>query len=276
MTRGLLIPLAILVLPIAVLFSCSSGGGIGGTGATGVTVGPITKFGSIFVNDAELDISNATVDLRGAPGNPGDPNLGLKLGMLVMVRGEFSPDGLTGVAHSVQYEDNLEGPVDSVDVAGSRITVLGQTVSVNAATVLEGVSAFGDLLQGNMVEVSGLFDASGNIVATRIEFKAQDFSGIGELDIKGTISSLNPGAMTFAIGNLQVDYSSVEAEHFPSGGLSVGLFVAIKSNQAPSGGTVVASEVERNRPTPDAELTQAGSRSSDGLSPLMDAIPDGV
>jgi hypothetical protein len=241
-----------LVLPLSVLVACSSGGGIGGTGATGVTVGPITGFGSIVVNGVHMDISNATVNLEGVPGDPSNPNVGLKLGMVVVVRGDFSPDGLTGVAASVEYEDSLEGPVDSVDVAGNQLTVLDHTVVVNTSTVFDGFSALGELIQGNMVEVSGLVDAGGNIVAARIELKGLTFGDVGELEIKGTISNLDPQAMTFNIGSLQVDYGSVQPEHLPSGGLTDGLFVEVKSTQPPSGGTILASEVEVKRSFSDS------------------------
>jgi hypothetical protein len=246
MTRKILIPLVILGLPLSALFSCSSGGGIGGTGAAGVTVGPITNFGSIFVNDAELDISNATVTLEGVPGDSNDPNFGLKLGMVVKVEGEFSADGLTGVAVSVEFQDNLEGPVDDVDPPGNELTVLGHTVVVTTSTIFSGFSALSDLASGNMVEVSGLPDATGAIVATRIEKKGNTFDDVGELEIKGTISNLTP--TTFTIGLLVVDYSSVQLEDLPSGGLTNGLFVEVKSTEPPAGGVVVANEIEKETP----------------------------
>jgi hypothetical protein len=230
------------VLPLSILVSCSSSNSGGGIGGTGVTVGPITGFGSIFVNDVELDISNATVTLEGVPGDLSDPNFGLKLGMVVVARADFSPDGLSGVATSVEFEDNLEGPVDSVAVNLSQLTVLSHTVVVNTSTVFDGFSVLGDLSQGNMVEVSGLVDANGDIQATRIELKAPSFTG--ELEIKGTISNLDTAAMTFNIGSLLVDYGSAQPEHLPSGGLTNGLFVEVKSTQPPSSGTIVASEVE--------------------------------
>ncbi len=258
MTRWFLRRMLVLVLPLSVLVACSSGGGIGGTGATGVTVGPITGFGSIVVNDVHMDISNATVNLEGVPGDPSDPNFGLKLGMVVVVRGEFSPDGLTGVAGSVEYEDNLEGPVDSVDVAGNQLTVLGHTVVVNASTVFDGFSVLDDLTQGNMVEVSGLVDASGTIVATRIERKGFTFSDVGELEIKGTIRNLDTTLKTFEIGApttpLLVQYTgaSLDLENSPNGVLEEGLFVQVESQQPPAGATVLASEIEVKSPLSDS------------------------
>ncbi|MEW6682015.1 MAG: DUF5666 domain-containing protein [Nitrospirota bacterium] len=260
MTRMFLKRMLVLVLPIAVLVSCSadnstfSGGGIGGTG---VTVGPITGFGSIFVNGAELDISNATVTLEGVDDDSGDPNRSLKLGMVVVVRGNFSPDGLTGVATSVAFEDNLEGPVDSVD-AGNQLTVLRQTVVVNTSTVFDGFNALSELSQGEMVEVSGLVDANGNILATRIAFKGDDFNAVGELEIKGTIRNLDTTSKTFVIGAattpLVVQYTGAELklENSPNGVLENGLFVEVESKQPPSGGAIQASEVAVKSPFSDS------------------------
>ena len=242
---GTMVVLAPLVL--SALLSCSSNPGAvsgGGIGGTGVTLGPITQFGSIFVNGAELDISNATVSLRGTLGDSNDPNFGLKLGMVVVARGDFSADGLTGVATSVDYEDNLKGPVESVDLNLKQLTVLGHTVIVTTVTVFDGVSGLSALSQGKMVEVSGLVDANGAIRATRIELKGSTFSEVGELEIKGTISNLDGVAMTFDIGSLHIDYGSVQPEHLPSGGLTDGLFVEVKSSQPPFNGTIVASEIE--------------------------------
>ncbi len=263
MTRWFLRRMLVLMLPLSVLAACSSGGGIGGTGAAGVTVGPITGFGSIVVNHVHLDISNATVNLEGIPGDPSDPNMGLKLGMVVVARGDFSADGLTAVATSVEFEDNLEGPVDSVDVTGNQVTVLHQTVIVNTATVFDGFAALGDLTQGNMVEVSGLVDANGHILATRIELKGLTFNDVGELEIKGTIRNLNPTMETFEIGApttpLVVQYTgaSLDLEQSPNGVLEDGLFVEVESQQPPSGGIIVASEVAVKSPFSDS-LGEAG------------------
>lgn len=247
----------ILLLPLGVLLSCGgdsgtvSGGGIGGTG---VTVGPITGFGSIEVNDVHLDIENADVTLEGSPGDAADPDRGLKLGMLVVAQAVFHDDGLTGVAQSVAYEDNLEGPVDvnGVDVNNSQLSVLGQTVVVNTATRIEDQNSnqitLADIQDGNVVEVSGLADANGNIVATRIEIKALQYQSGMEIEIKGTISNLDENLMFFNIGGLLVDYGVAQIEDAPGGVLADGLFVEVKSQQAPAGGTLLASEVEVKSP----------------------------
>jgi len=256
MTCRFLRMVSVLVVPLSILACSSSGGGIGGTGATGVTgvtVGPITGFGSIVVNGVHMDIERASVDLEGEPGDDTDPHRSLKEGMVVVVRGDFSSDGLNGVATSVQFEDNLEGPVDQngVDVANSRLMVLGQTVMVNTATRIEDQNSntipLADIQEGNVVEVSGLPEPGGNILATRIEKRADAFDpNTMEIEIKATIAALDTQTNTFSIGGLLVNYGTATIKDAPGGTLADGLFVEVKSSTAPSGAplTLVASEVE--------------------------------
>lgn len=245
-----------IVVSLSVLVGCGADNGPGGSvGGVGVTVGPITGFGSIVVNGVHMDIEHASVDLDGDPGDDSDPHRSLKEGMVVVVKGDFSSDGLTGVAHSVKFRDNLEGPVDrnGVDLPNSRLMVLGQTVIVNTGTRIEDrngtLITLADIQEGNVVEVSGLPQAAGSIVATRIERKADAFDpNTMEIELKGTITNLNLQSSIFSIGGLLVDYRTAPAQiKDASGGiLADGLFVEVKSRTAPSGTplTLVASEVE--------------------------------
>lgn len=244
-----------VVLPLSILLSCSADNGTPAGGGVGVTVGPIAGFGSIIVNGVHMDIEHASVDLDGEPGDDTDPHRSLKEGMVVVVKGDFSSDGLTGVAHSVEFRDNLEGPVDpnGVDVPNSRLMVLGQTVIVNTETRIEDhdgtLITLADIQEGNVVEVSGLPKADGSIVATRIERKANAFDpNTMEIELKGTIANLDIQSSTFTIGGLLVDYGTAPAQikDAPGGVLSDGLFVEVKSRTAPSGTplTLIASEVE--------------------------------
>ena len=255
-TRTFLRTMLGIALPLSVLLACSadngtpSGGGIGGVG---VTVGPIAGFGSIVVNGVHMDIEGASVDLDGQPGDDTDPHRSLKMGMVVVVKGDFSSDGLTGVAHSVEFRDNLQGPVDpnGVDVPNSRLMVLGQTVIVNAGTHIEDHDGnpltLADIREGNVVEVSGLPQADGSILATRIEWTADAFDpNTMTIELKGTITNLDSQSSTFTIGGLLVDFGLAQIKDAPGGGLADGLFVEVKSQAAPSGTplTLIASEVE--------------------------------
>ena len=99
------------------------------------------------------------------------------------------------------------------------------------------------LAQGQFVEVSGLFDADGNIGATRIE------PGAGLVEVHGSIENLN--AQTFNINDLVVNYISVPAiidNNIPGGSLSEGLFVEVKGSNFGGGGELLATKIEADAP----------------------------
>ena len=121
------------------LIAASCGGGAsfgGGIGGTGLVVGPITDFGSVIVEGVEFDTSAAIVTIDGQPATPAD----LALGMVVTVQGEIDSSGTTGVADTVEFTSLIEGPVTDVDLASKTATVLGQTVRVDADTVLDRIA----------------------------------------------------------------------------------------------------------------------------------------
>ena len=72
----------------------TAGGGVGGTG---ISVGTITGFGSVFVNGVEFDTSGASITVDGTPASESD----LGIGMVVAVEGAFNENGLTGKADRI-------------------------------------------------------------------------------------------------------------------------------------------------------------------------------
>jgi hypothetical protein len=177
-----------------------AGGGIGGTGS--ISVGPISALGSIFVNGVKFDTTTAAVELNGASS---DGSM-LQVGMVVTVEGTINEDGRTGIAASVVYDDNLQGPISSIDPVAGSLTVLGQKIFTDRATVFNTqspLSGLEGLILGDVIEVSGLPTADGSIQATRISHGAA-----GEVvQISGPISSL--AGTTFRINDLTVDFSGV-------------------------------------------------------------------
>lgn len=232
------------------LVACGGGSGGGGSSAgidrTGVTIaaGPVTGFGSIIVNGVRYDTSSATFTIDDNPGGQDD----LSVGDVVVLRGTLNADLTTGTATSVIYDAAVEGPVEEIDSTGSRLVVMGQTVLATPDTsfddsipggVLSGLNA------GDVVEVSGLVQATGEISATRIEAKPAG----GEFEVRGPVASLT--ATTFMLANLLVDYSIAQLRDLPAGGLAEGQLVEVKgTNYTPPSppGTpapvLVASTVE--------------------------------
>ena len=240
-----------------------AGGGIGGTG---ISVGKITAAGgtSVDVNGVAFDITGATVTMDGRQGLQND----LKVGMIVKIDGTFYQDGSTGVAASIEFKDNLEGPVDSVDPLGTgdTIVVIGQTVVVDSTTYFDDfsdtdvngtvdVSEFmSQIKAGNVVEVSGLVDADGIIHASYISLKSDMFRSDGaKIELKGTITyDQNTG--TFAIGSLTIDFSSAGLEDIAVNAANNGLYVEVKSTSAPSNNVLIAASIEIEDEDHDADV----------------------
>ena len=202
------------------------GGGIGGSGI--ISVGAITALGSVVVNGAEFDTSNAVIIVEGEIIGIGDDIVldNLDIGMVVTVEGTGSVDEENLVADRVIYNDNVEGPVQSITVVNDTrkdIVVLGQTVILNTVTVFKGTT-FGDIAENDVVEVSGLSDDTGDIWATFIE----KTDGV-IFEVTGFVESLDdPVQETFKINALTVDYSSADTSGLPGGVLANGLLVEVE------------------------------------------------
>jgi len=247
------------VFVLAMVAGCSGGSGSSGTaavGASGTNKGVITALGSIFVNGVEYNVTGSSVTVEKNSGLESD----LRVGRVVTVKGSKSDD-LHGSATSVEYKDNLDGPVDVTPAAGSSFQAFGQTVAVNtsAATVAAGKTVFNNfsslsqLTAGTVVEVSGLPDASGVIQASYIERKSTALAS-SSIELKGSITALNTTAKTFAIGALTVDYSAASLSDLPSGGIANGLFVEVSGSGANytlgANPTFKAAKVERAMENP--------------------------
>lgn len=83
--------------------------GIQGSGgpSPAAAVGPITGFGSIFVNGVEYTTSSAHIVIDDQAGTESD----LHAGQVVAVKGTVNADGTTGTATDVIFSGNVEGPV---------------------------------------------------------------------------------------------------------------------------------------------------------------------
>ena len=239
---------AAMLLAGCLAAACGGGVDSGGTGAPANTfsTGHISGFGSIVVNGVHYDDSHAAIfDDDGAARASSD----LKLGMTVDVdAGAISTDAATSTpqatASKVQFGYAILGPVQAVDAAHSQLTVLGQTVAVDADTVFDGITGgVAGVHVGNLVGVFALFDtATGLYSASRIELK----TNAGEYRLRGIVSSLDTAAKTFAIGAAVISYAGVPSADVPT--LANGSVVRIKLATTQTGTTARAGRYGADTP----------------------------
>lgn len=238
----------LLIASLLLLDSCGGGSGgsvaEGGIGGTGISNGPITGFGSIYVNGIEYDTRNAEIVVEGDVAGTGDAAVlnNLAVGHVVTVEGSV-PDGARATATRVHFNDNVEGPVQalsSVDAGTRQLTVLGQTVIATTETRF-GNTTLGSLAVGNHVEVSGLVTDSGAIQATYIGKKSDVFSDGTGVEVKGVIDNLNPAAQTFTIAAVTVSYTGADLSGLDAP-LVAGGTVEVKGIF--SAGTLIAGRIE--------------------------------
>jgi hypothetical protein len=199
------------------------GGAIGGGGqtiaeggirGTGSSVGPVSGFGSVFVNGVEFN-TDAILN-RKVEGNDGITAEGqLSEGMILRVEGNWRNDG-TGTAERLSYDDTLRGRVDQVtpDPSGAgkfvTLTVMGQSVRVDRQTVVRGTT-FTALLGGgpvtDHVRVSAWRQADGSYRAGYIEtIDLTDIEPDKRDELEGSVTAVATGQKQFTIGTITVEY----------------------------------------------------------------------
>jgi hypothetical protein len=241
----------------ALLTACGGGGGdstalnssalapVANNGATSVVSGTITGFGSVYVNGVHFDTRSATFSKDNAPALQSD----LRVGQVVQVRGRVDGNG-SGSAESVSQNDNVEGPIASIDAAGNKFVVLGQTVLVDGSTSFDdsiSPASLAGLKVGDQVEVSGMVAANGDIAATRVELRRP---GQTQLEVVGKVSAHDAANKKFRINALVVNYSAAQLDGFANGAPADGDLVEAKGNALNAAGELLATKVEIERDEP--------------------------
>ncbi len=217
------------------LIACGGGGlaGIGGSGF--ISSGSVTGFGSIFVNGVEFETDSASFEIDDSNFTGLFGQNKLAVGMRVKVSGTVNPDGVTGTATSVEFEDQLEGPISSActedaDLENKTCTILGVPVIFNAADTVFVGADYASLAPNDEIQVSGFFDDAGNLRATAAVKKGTFVMG-DQVEAKGVISNLVANTFTLTVGNtlLSIDANGADLSQVP-GGLADGQFVEVKGN----------------------------------------------
>jgi len=190
--------------------------GAGGTG--GAAVGPVTGFGSIKVGGAAFSENSATtiVDDKGRTIDD------MIAGMMVTVRGTLVQDFKSGSATTIVIEREIRGPVDDngVRLTDSSITVSGQTVLVNPATVMVRFGG-GELVLQDLktdvdnnalhpeLEVHGWRDGQGLLHAAFVGRGRDNVVADDTVWLRGTVGGFNGVTRTFRLGAQSVDFTAI-------------------------------------------------------------------
>ncbi len=243
---------AILILfGLLLLSSCGSGGdnltASGGVGGTGVTIGEVSGYGSIFVNGVEFDTQRAQLQVEGVQVGSGDQVVRdhLPIGQQVVIHGDFSGQR-NGTALRIDSFYRVLGPVQSItsiDSDSVEMTILGQTVYADGQTRVVG-GALGTMVQGTILWVSGPVDADGAVHAGLITVE----TSTDTMGVKGQIDTLDTHQKNFRINGLTINYSAAQGS---TGSLAEGQDVAVQ-------GTFNGNELEASR----VELFQTESIAS--------------
>lgn len=241
------------LLTAAALSLAACGGGVE-TGGTGAYVqGPVSGFGSIIVAGVHFD-DGCTACIEDTDEGPIGRHL-LRLGMMVEIdSGSISNDGLDrrATATRIRVGSQLLGVVTELDLDNGQLSVMGQTVRLTPATVVDGLGGGVAALQlGDVVEVHGFYVAASDpvdegYVATRLE--RRDAPPL-RYRVQGLVRDLQAQATppTLRIGTQSFD--------LPASGVPVGLtsgqFVRLTLETQQMNGRWLVERIVVRQPRPE-------------------------
>ncbi|WP_372972702.1 DUF5666 domain-containing protein [Marinobacter sp.] len=205
------------------LVACGGGGGSSSgdttgetsTTASGTSVGPVSGFGSVYVNGTYFNTDDLGGSITSDDGLSREDEL--EKGMILQVKADWDDDRNEGRARSVEYDDTLRGALtafswDEVENTGS-LMLAGQTVLLDGRTVIKSIDELATVAgaPGNYrVRVSAWRQGDGSFRASFVGIRpvAERFTGDDdrETEIEGVIADLDRDARTFTISGLVVDY----------------------------------------------------------------------
>jgi hypothetical protein len=286
--------LAGIVLALGLAAGCGGSSGAtgprgGGTtaGTTGFTQGVITAFGTLHMGSGAheriFDTQSAVLkrlDDGVVHNRTNDDNIVFRVGMKVEVF--HSADSSRAV--EVRYMKDLEGPITAKPsaTAGAAFDVLGVPVRVDGDTHFDDTIGgsgltLGALVLGNVLEVSGMFDAAGVLHATFIEGRHASAAG-RTFEIKGKLANVAGVApnQTFKLNGVDFVMSPSTVIRDLAGGLVNDLFVEVKTQSTSAPFQVTRFEsLSGDFDGPENEVRHANKASVEGfVTGLAGTSPD--
>lgn len=220
---------------------------------TVTAIGTITGFGSVFVNGRRYEIAPSTVVAVEDGIRTGDDSE-LRMGMKVRISADDDDGART--ATRIDYDDDVEGPIESIspnseDPTVGTFVILGQTIEVVSRTTFDndvgnndgnpGVD-FRDLEVGMIVEVSG-YPSSNGFLATRID--RDDDGDDDDFELEGFVEAVADDLSSVTVSGIEflVTSDTELDDDIVIGPELVGAYVDIEAELV--GGEYIAIEIDR-------------------------------
>ncbi|HTN35074.1 MAG TPA: DUF5666 domain-containing protein [Marinobacter sp.] len=221
-------------LLLGVFAGCDSAGSgpiaDGGIRGTGSSVGPVSGFGSVFVNGVEF-FTDRILNQKVISNDGVESESDLEKGMILRINGEWQKDG-TGHAESMEYDDSLRGTISNLSASAAdrrlEFTIHNKPVFADTQTVLQGKS-FADFANGDYVRISAWRQADGKYRASYIGILPADYAeqlkttcAVGgqndcyPIEVEGPVDKGSLTGTQFTMNALTVNFSGAEF----TGGLS--------------------------------------------------------
>lgn len=255
---------------LALLPALSACGGIEGTGSpiaaiegTGISDGGVSGFGSVFVNGVRYETGRADILIDGVPADES----ALRVGMVVRVNGEVD-DGAQGSARRIEFDRPLFGPIDVIDREARIVTLLGQPVRLDDATLLDNRREE-DLQPGQLCLVSGYPESDGRLLASLLQCADGYEPGVTPVEVEGLVRDLDSGAGRLRIGSLDVDLRQAMLDT-TAGALANQALVEVVGRQPQRAGVLIAERIR----VKSARLAPAQAVVIEGVIGRFDGLQD--
>ncbi len=259
-----------VVFFVSMTAGCNSGDGnfqvaSGGISGTGISVGPITGFGSVYVDGLKYDTTGTEFYRNGEFITQGQD--AFSLGEVISLTGEI--DSVTGerVATRIDFESAVIGTISSREEAGEvKYSVLGYDLEVDPLTLIYGADTLSHIPDGAVLDVSGAA-ANDRLLASTI--RVQDTlvtspntnGGVAEevvaTQFNGEVEQLDTANNTFNIRDVKISYAQSTFENVTALTLKNGDYVRVTSLSSINSSEIIASKVELRDRTEGYEVGQS-------------------
>ncbi len=251
----------------------NSGGeedGIEGTGrmALGaehlIAYGPISRFGSIYVNGIKYEIDQAHVEfVHNQAINQ------LSIGMMVKIQADWtSQSDRTFNAQKVWFDQQLKGPVTDVITTsfGTQLNILGTRVKINDDTVLENL-VLKNLKVGHVLAVSGIQEEDNSLLATHIALRSLVLNAKQLIEIESKALSIDVAQQRVFINDIQISTHDAKWINSSLSTLNTGDTIEVVGRYNSNNHQVNAASITVKKP--NLNLVNGNKLSVDGVISLF-------